>query len=90
MPNTKTPIQTKNAPAAIGAYSQAIHHGGLVHIYRPNPPIAATGQIISDDPAAQINQAFDNLLAVAEAAGGGGRRLHQTDRLPNRPSPTSP
>ena len=70
MPNTKTPIQTKNAPAAIGAYSQAIHHGGLVHISGQIPLSPATGQIISDDPATQINQAFDNLLAVAEAAGG--------------------
>jgi reactive intermediate/imine deaminase len=66
----KVPIQTRDAPAAIGAYSQAVRAGNTVYL---------SGQI-GLDPAslqlaegidAQIHRVFANLAAVARAAGLG-------------------
>ena len=66
---TRTAIHTANAPAAIGTYSQAIKHGDTVYISGQIPVDPATGEVISDDIAEQIEQVFKNLTAVAEAAG---------------------
>jgi reactive intermediate/imine deaminase len=62
-------IQTDNAPAAIGTYSQAIRHNGTVFVSGQIPLDPATGELVSDDIGAQITQVFENLRAVAEAAG---------------------
>ena len=66
---TRTPINTDNAPAAIGTYSQAIRHGDTVYISGQIPVDPATGKVVSDDIEAQIEQVFKNLAAVAAAAG---------------------
>lgn len=66
----KQPISTPNAPAAIGTYSQAIRSGNLVWCSGQIPLDPATGQLVSGDIDAEITRVFDNLKAVAEAAGG--------------------
>ncbi len=64
------PIHTDAAPAAIGPYSQAVRCGDLVFLSGQIPLDPATGALISGDIDTQIDQVFDNLKAVAEAAGG--------------------
>jgi reactive intermediate/imine deaminase len=67
---TKTPIHTTRAPAAIGPYSQAIRVGDTVYLSGQIPLIPATMELVKGDIRAEIRQVFDNLAAVAEAAGG--------------------
>lgn len=68
---TKTPISTPDAPAAIGTYSQAVRHGGLVFLSGQIPLDPATMEVVEGDIAAQVRRVFDNLAAVCAAAGGG-------------------
>ncbi len=63
-------FHTDRAPEAIGPYSQAVRAGDLVFLSGQIPLDPATMEIVSDDVAAQARQVFDNLSAVAEAAGG--------------------
>jgi reactive intermediate/imine deaminase len=65
---TRTAIQTANAPAAIGTYSQAIRHNDTVYVSGQIPLDPTTGELV-DGIDAQIVQVFDNLRAVATAAG---------------------
>ena len=65
----KTIIQTDRAPAAIGAYSQAVRAGGTVYLSGQIPLDPATMQLVGGIEA-QIHQVFKNLSAVCEAAGG--------------------
>jgi reactive intermediate/imine deaminase len=66
----KDPIHTANAPAAIGPYSQAIRAGNTVYLSGQIPLDPKTMEIVQGDVRAQIRQVFENLSAVAEAAGG--------------------
>ena len=63
-------IQTDSAPKAIGTYSQAVRAGDLVFCSGQIPLDPATGVLVSGDIEAEIRRVFDNLAAVAEAAGG--------------------
>jgi reactive intermediate/imine deaminase len=63
-------VQTKNAPQAIGTYSQAVRAGDTVYISGQIPLDPATGVLVSGDIEAEIRRVFDNLKAIAEAAGG--------------------
>ncbi|MBT5441876.1 MAG: RidA family protein [Gammaproteobacteria bacterium] len=65
----KKTITTDSAPAAIGTYSQAVQHGGLLYVSGQIPLIPATMELVSSDIDQQINQVFDNLSAIAAAAG---------------------
>ena len=67
---SKKPIHSDNAPAAIGTYSQAIQSGNLVFMSGQIPLVPATMEIVDGDFAARARQVFENLKAVAEAAGG--------------------
>ena len=69
--NFKTAILdlTPNAPAAIGTYSQAVKVGGTVYLSGQIGLDPASMQMV-DGIDAQIVRVFDNLKAVAEAAGG--------------------
>ncbi len=67
---SKQPIHTDSAPAAIGTYSQAIRAGGTVYLSGQIPLVPETMELVSGGAELQIRQVFDNLLAVAEAAGG--------------------
>jgi len=62
-------IQTDNAPAAIGPYSQAIKAGGFVFVSGQIPIDPQTGQFVSGGIAEQTEQVLKNLAAVLEAAG---------------------
>ncbi len=70
MPNKA--IQTDDAPAAIGTYSQAISTMAVKNVFISGqiPLDPATMALVSDDFADQAHQVFKNLRAVAEAAGG--------------------
>ncbi len=66
----RTPIQTELAPAAIGPYSQATRAGNTVFFSGQIPLDPATGNVVDGGIEAQARRAFDNLKAVADAAGG--------------------
>ena len=63
-------IHTSHAPQAIGPYSQAVRAGDTVYLSGQIPFDPATMQLVSGDIEAEIRQVFENLKAVAEAAGG--------------------
>ena len=65
----KTPIQTNQAPAAIGPYSQAIEAGGMVFVSGQLPIDPATGEFAAGDIQALTHQSLTNLKHVLEAAG---------------------
>jgi reactive intermediate/imine deaminase len=67
---TKEIIQTDKAPQAIGTYSQAVKVGNTIYLSGQIPLVPATMTLIEGDISAQITQVFENLKAVAEAAGG--------------------
>ena len=63
-------VSTPDAPAAIGPYSQAVKVGNTVYMSGQIPLDPATMQLVSGDIDAEIRRVFDNLKAVAVAAGG--------------------
>jgi reactive intermediate/imine deaminase len=65
----RKPITTTDAPAAIGTYSQAVRAGDTVYLSGQIPLDPATMELVADSVEAQIRQVFDNLAAVARAAG---------------------
>jgi reactive intermediate/imine deaminase len=67
---SKQTIHTPNAPAAIGTYSQAVKAGNTVYLSGQIPLDPATMVLVEGGMDAQIRRVFDNLAAVAEAAGG--------------------
>ena len=67
---TRKTIQTDNAPQAIGTYSQAVRTGNTVYLSGQIPLAPDTMELVSGAMDAQIRRVFDNLAAVAEAAGG--------------------
>ena len=68
-------IHTEQAPAAIGPYSQAVRAGNTVYFSGQIPLDPATGEVVPGDVGVQARRAFDNLKAVAEAAGGSLDRI---------------
>ena len=62
-------ISTAGAPQAIGIYSQAVRVGEFVYLSGQVPLDPGTGQLVSDEIEAQVRRVFENLKAVAEAAG---------------------
>jgi reactive intermediate/imine deaminase len=66
-------IQTDQAPKAIGTYSQAVKAGNTVYLSGQIPLDPATMVLVEGGMDVQIRRVFDNLKAVAEAAGGGLR-----------------
>ena len=71
----KTAIHTDTAPAAIGSYSQAIQNGNLVFLSGQIPLDPETMEIVDGDFEARARRVFENLKAVAEAAGGNLDRI---------------
>jgi reactive intermediate/imine deaminase len=63
-------IETAEAPAAIGTYSQAVRVGDTVWISGQIPLDPATMQLVTGDIDAEIRRVFDNLAAIIRAAGG--------------------
>ncbi|MDH4134077.1 MAG: RidA family protein [Gammaproteobacteria bacterium] len=66
----KQVIHADHAPKAIGTYSQAVKAGNTVYLSGQIPLDPATGQMVAGDARAQIERVFQNLSAVAKAAGG--------------------
>ncbi|HEV2578476.1 MAG TPA: RidA family protein [Acidobacteriaceae bacterium] len=69
MPIDKTAIATKDAPAAIGPYTQAVRSGDLVFTSGQIPLDPATGQMISGGITEQTERVVANLRGVLAAAG---------------------
>jgi reactive intermediate/imine deaminase len=63
-------IQTHEAPQAIGTYSQAVKVGNHVYISGQIPLDPHSMELVTGDIKVQIRQSFDNLMAIAKAAGG--------------------
>lgn len=68
---TREIIHTDQAPQAIGTYSQAVKTGDRVYLSGQIPLVPETMEMVAGDIEQQIRRVFDNLLAVARAAGGG-------------------
>lgn len=63
-------ISTDKAPQAIGTYSQAVKVGDTVYLSGQIPLIPETMEMVEGEIRLQIQQVFQNLQAVANAAGG--------------------
>ena len=65
-------VSTPQAPAAIGPYSQAVEVRAARALFLSGqiPLDPATGELVAGDMEAQVRRVFDNLRAVAQAAGG--------------------
>jgi len=66
----KKVVNTVNAPAAIGPYSQGTVHGNTLYVSGQLPIDPATGELVAGDIAVQTTRAMENLKAIIEAAGG--------------------
>lgn len=71
-------IETTSAPAAIGPYSQALVHGGLVYTAGQIPLDPESGEMTGGDIAAQTERVLRNLAAVLEAAGSSLQKVVKT------------
>lgn len=67
---SKVIINTDNAPAAIGTYSQAVKVGNTVYLSGQIPLDPETMEMQQQDFVTEAKRVFDNLSAVCEAAGG--------------------
>jgi reactive intermediate/imine deaminase len=67
---SRTIIATELAPSAIGPYSQAVCVENTVYFSGQIPLDPATGSLVDGDITAQTRRVFENLDAVAKAAGG--------------------
>jgi reactive intermediate/imine deaminase len=74
----KQPIQTPNAPAPFGAYSQALRAGDFVYTAGTGPWHPATRQVAGETIEAQTEQTLENLKAVLAAAGLGMESVVKT------------
>ena len=63
-------IRTDRAPQAIGTYSQAVKVGTTVYLSGQIPLLPESMELVAGDIETQIRRVFDNLQAVAQAAGG--------------------
>jgi reactive intermediate/imine deaminase len=67
---SKEIIRTNQAPQAIGTYSQAVKVGDTVYLSGQIPLVPETMELVDGDVETQIRRVFENLAAVAAAAGG--------------------
>jgi reactive intermediate/imine deaminase len=70
MTTIRKTIHTQGAPQAIGSYSQAVQLGETVYLSGQIPLDPATMQLVTGDIHAEIRRVFDNMAAIATAAGG--------------------
>jgi reactive intermediate/imine deaminase len=68
--NNKQAIQTQDAPVPLGSYSQAIKMGATVYLSGQISLVPKQGVLLEGDIETQAKQVFENLAAVAKAAGG--------------------
>ena len=67
---SKEIIHTDDAPLAIGTYSQAVNHNGLVFVSGQIPLDPVNMEMVGGDIEDQITRVFENLSAICKAAGG--------------------
>lgn len=77
----KKAIESKNAPAALGPYSQAIRAGNTLYISGQLGIDPATGQFAREDAAGQARQSLANICAILEAAGATPAQVVKTTVL---------
>jgi reactive intermediate/imine deaminase len=65
-----TPVSTPDAPGAIGTYSQAVKAGNTVYLSGQIPLDPKTMELVTGDVEVHVRRVFENLRAVARAAGG--------------------
>ena len=68
-------IQSPDAPAPVGPYSQAVVHGGVAYLSGQVPLDPATGKLVGDTIEEQTRRVLANLAAVLAAAGSGWTRV---------------
>jgi reactive intermediate/imine deaminase len=68
-PTPRTAVATADAPGAIGPYSQAISHGGLLFCSGAIPLDPGSGELVDGSVAAETTRCLENLAAVCAAAG---------------------
>ncbi len=68
-------VNTLNAPAAVGPYSQAVISGNMIYCSGQIPLIPGTSDLVNDDVAEATKQCIKNLSAVLEAAGSSLNRV---------------
>lgn len=71
-------VTTKDAPSAIGPYSQAVVHNGLIFCSGCIPFVPSTMQLVEGDIQAQAQQSLDNLLAIVQASGSDKSHILKT------------
>lgn len=71
-------ISTDKAPAAIGPYSQAIEHGGMIYVSGQLPIAPATGKFAEGGTKELTRQSMNNISAILEAAGSGMNKVVKT------------
>ena len=74
-------INTVNAPAAIGPYSQATEINGIIFVSGQLPIDPATGALVEGDIKAMTRQSMNNIKAILEAAGSGLDKILKTTVL---------
>jgi 2-iminobutanoate/2-iminopropanoate deaminase len=72
------PVESNEAPKAIGPYSQGIKAGGFVFVSGQVALDPATGAMVGSDVAAQTERVLQNLQAIVEAAGSDLDRVVKT------------
>ncbi|GAB5405306.1 MAG: RidA family protein [Aureliella sp.] len=63
-------VNTDNAPAAIGPYSQAVLAGGMLYVSGQIPLDPDSGEVVDGGVAGQTKRVLENLKAVVAAGGG--------------------
>ena len=77
--NKKSVVSTKNAPSAIGPYSQAIRAGDLLFVSGQIPIDPSTGKLIEEVTIqAQTRRVMENLIAIVNASGGLAENIIRT------------
>jgi len=77
--NKKSVVSTKNAPSAIGPYSQAIRAGDLLFVSGQIPIDPSTGKLIEEVTIqAQTRRVMENLIAIVNASGGLAENIVRT------------
>ena len=71
-------VNTNNAPAAVGPYTQAIITGKLVYTSGQIPLVPETGKLVEGGITEQSEQACKNIMAVLEAAGSDASKIVKT------------
>lgn len=71
-------ISTKDAPSAIGPYSQAVEAGGLIFTSGMIPIDPETNELVTGDITVQAERAIKNLIALLKAAGSGAENVVKT------------